>query len=510
MRTKNSIKNIIITFVGQMLNVLVVFISRKIFIHFLGADYLGINGLFTNVLSVLSLAELGIGSAIIYSLYKPIAEHDNNKISALMYFYKKAYRIIGIIVLFLGIAVFPFLDFIIKDKPNIQHVNFYFFLFLADTVISYFFAYRRSLIIANQKQYIVTSCHYAQMILLNIIQSLILIITRNFLIFLVVKIVCTFLENIIVSKIANKMYPEIEYSNKHKIDSTTKNELSKNIKAIVIHKSGDVVVNSADNILISSLIGIYYVGMYSNYYLIIFAITGIIWQIFNSITASVGNLNALESKEKTHKMYRNILFLNFWIIVFCSISFFVLANNFIQLWLGKEFLLATVTVLILAINFYFTAIRRTTITFRDSLGIFYKDRYKTCVEAIIKITISIILAKACGILGIFIGTLISTILVPFWVEPYVLYKYGFEEKAKEYFILFAKYTIIAILSGIITWLACGAFVSVSWVTLFVKAGICVIIPNIIFLLVFYKTDEFKYFVSVVKHIIFKGKEIEAG
>lgn len=502
-RTGNSIKNIITALAGQVFSLLMVFISRRIFLNFLSAEYLGINGLFTNVLTMLSLAELGMGSAIIYSLYKPIAENDIKKINALMNFYKRAFTVIGLVVLAIGLAIFPFLDLIIKDKPDIPNVNMYFLLFLADSVITYFYAYKRSIIIANQKQYIVTLYRNVFTILLKVVQIVVLVATGNFLLYLLSKTVLTIIENVVIANKANRLYPEVTYDKNDKVDSETKSELVKNTKAMLLHKLGTIVVNGTDNILISSLIGIYWVGLYSNYMLLIAALSEIVTQVFASITASVGNLSATDEKSRNHDVYKAILFINFWLISFCSIGLFTVINNFISLWLGSEYLLDIYLVFILVSNFYLSGIRRTTSVFKDAMGLFYHDRFKPLAESVVNLVASIVLAKYYGIVGIFLGTLISTLTTCFWIEPYVLYKHGFKTGVKEYFILFAKYTFVGIMAGLITWYLCSLITAVTWGSLMVKVVICVIVPNVIFVLLFHKTREFRYFYNMFSNLIMK-------
>lgn len=502
MRVNNSIKNILVALVGQGLGVVLSFISRMIFIGTLGAEYLGVNGLFTNVLSILSLAELGIGSAIIYSLYKPLAVKDDKQVKALMRFYSKAYTTIGVIVLSLGIILIPFLEYLIKDKPDIENIILIYLLFLLNTVVSYFCAYKRSLIIADQKSYITTIYRYGFYIVLQIVQGIGLILTRNFIIFLVSQIIITILENLRISVKANKMYPFL-LNNKEELDRKSKDEINKNVKALICHKVGSVVVSGTDNILISSLIGIVWVGLYSNYYLIINAINIILGQMFSAVTASVGNLNALETKGKSYKVYTRMLLVNFWLGGFCSIALWILFNPFIVLWIGSEYLFESKLVLIIIINFYITIVRRTTIVYKDSLGLFWEDRYKPVCEAIINIVVSVLLAPKLGIAGIFIGTFVSTMTTAFWVEPYILYKYGFGMKVRDYFIRYIKYTSIILVTGIITHQMCTVFTTVTWISLFGRAAVCLIVPNLIFLGCFYRTDEFKYFWNLFKGIMRK-------
>lgn len=497
MRSTNSIRNVAASLIGQVLGTLSSFISRTIFIMILGTEYLGLNGLFTNILSILSLAELGVGSAIIYSLYKPLAINDTNKIEELMNFYKDTYRIIALIIFILGISIIPFLPNIIVDMPPIDNISFIYFLFLINTVLSYLFSYKKSLITADQKGYIITIYSYAFYIAMNIIQVIILIITKNYILFLLVQVAKTILENLTIANKANKMYPMLKNRNKAKLDKASKKEIGKNVKAMLCHKIGGIVVSGTDNIIISSALGVVLVGLYSNYCLIINAISLIVTQIFNAITASIGNLNAQESKEKSYQVFKNILFINFWISNFSSVTLFILLNIFIELWIGKEYLFSNSVTLLIVINFYMATSRLTAKVYKDSIGLFWNDRYKPIIEAIINIIASVLLVRIIGIAGVFLGTFISTITTTFWVEPYVLYKNGFNKNPKIYFIKWIKYTMTTILSGVITYKICLIFSDITWFSLFIKLLVCLMIPNILYAIIFRKSDEIKY----VKQII---------
>jgi O-antigen/teichoic acid export membrane protein len=503
MRTKNSIRNIITVLIGQIFGILITFISRMVFIRILGAEYLGVNGLFTNILSLLSLAEMGFGSAIIYSLYKPLAAKDEIKIKALMNFYASAYHLIGIVVLGIGLLLFPFLDYIIKDKPDIPNISIIYILYLANSVITYFFAYKRSLIIADQKNHIVTIYKYSFYTIVNIIQIIVLLTTKNFIFFLLVQFVFGFIENFMISRKAEKLYPFLKKSKGVKLDKVSKREIFKNVQAMMYHRLGGVVVAGTDNIIISSFVGIVWVGLYSNYLLIITAINTIIGQVFVSVTASVGNLNTLEDKSKSLIVYKSILLANFWLFGLSTISLFILFNPFITLWVGKEFLMSESIVVMIVINFYVNGMRKTTLMFRDSLGLFWNDRYKPVFESIINLIASVFLAKQYGIFGVLLGTFISTMTTCFWIEPYILYKYGFNNGVKDYFIRYGKYSFVLLIASIVTWLSCSIFSTVTVLNIVGRLLICLLVPNIIFLVFFYKTHEFKYLYKIVTDLFGK-------
>lgn len=502
-RIKSSIKNFTFAMIGQGLGLVVSFIARIFFVKILGSEYLGLNGLFTNILTVLSLAELGIGTAITYSLYKPLANKNTQKCKMLMQLYRKIYIVIGLIVLILGIALTPVLPYLIKNIPNIDNINLIYILFVLNTSISYFYSYKRNLIIADQNRYIATMYRYGFYVALNVMQIIYLIIRKEYIGFLILQIVSTLLENIFVSRHADKMYPYLKEKDKIQLEEDTKKEIIKNTKAMMMHKIGGVIVNSTDNILISTFVGLRDVGLYSNYSLITNALNMITMQIYYSLTASIGNLCATESIEKQYKIFKNVNFLTHYIFCFTSICLLILFNPFIELWLGKQYLFSANIVIILVINYYILGMRRSILTFREATGLFEKDKYKAIFESIINLIASIILAIKFGTFGVLLGTLISSLATSLWVEPYILYKYGFKRKVSEYFRGYIKQTLLTIILAIITYSVCSLFKGNLYLVFILKCAVCLIIPNLILFLIYYKTDEFEYFCDKIFKRIFK-------
>ena len=501
MRTEKSIKNLIYAIVGQIFGILISFVSRIIFIKILSTEYLGVNGLFTNILTILSLVELGVGSAMIFNLYKPLAINDKEHIKSLMMLYKKAYSVIGILVILLGVLFTPIYPYLINEVPNIPNLNLIYILFVLNTGISYFYSYKRSLIICDQKRYIATIFRYAMYFILNIVQIVVLLFTKNYILFLIAQVLFTWLENVFISKKADKMYPYLLEKDVQPIKKKELKEIKRNIKAMMFHKIGGVIVNSTDNILLSRLVGITSVGLYSNYYMITNALETIIMQFFNSIVASIGNLNAKSDKKRLQEVFDKVFFLNF--AIFCTVCtcLFNLMNPFIKIWIGKEYMFSIETVATIIICFYLKGMRRSCLTFRDALGIFWYDRYKPIAESIINLVASIILGSKYGVTGIFIGTIISTITTSLWVEPYVLYKYGFNDKLKKYIIQFSKYTVTFVFIFTITTYICNYISGTSILFLLIKAIICFIISLTFITIVYFKSPEFKYYIYLVKKIV---------
>lgn len=497
-RINSVTKNLKYAVVGQMMGLLISFISRMVFIRTLGAEYLGLNGLFTNILSILSLAELGIGPAMVYSMYKPLAEKNEEKLKALMSLYKKSYTTVGLMIAIIGTLLTPFLEFFIKDMPEISNIKIIYLLFVINSAISYFFSYKRSLIIADQKRYVATFYRYSFYFVLNILQIITLLLTRNYFIYLILLIINTILENVFVSKKADQLYPLLKEKDIIKLDYEEKRSIVRNVKAMMYHKLGTTIVMGTDNLLISKFVGLVEVGLYSNYQLISNSLNMVFGLFFQSLTASIGNLGVLETEEKKFFTFNVINLAGYWIYAFSSICLFILFNPFISLWAGNDYLFSLEVVFLIVLNFYLTGMRKSVLTYRDALGLFWYDRYKPVFEAILNLAFSILLVKILGISGIFLGTTMSTVAVCFWVEPLVLYKYGFKQSVKSYFITYFKFGMIMAFIGFITWVLTRLIWSQHLSGFIIKSIICLIVPNVLFVIVFRNSKEFKYLFSIVQ------------
>ena len=513
MRKESSIKNIIYAYIGQFIGIIVNFIARIVFIRVLNAEYLGINGLFTNILSVLALAELGVGAAMAFNLYEPLAVNDTKKIKALMSIYKKAYNIIGIFIFVVGIAITPFIYSFMNEVPDIKYLKFYYILFVINTSVSYFFTYKRTLLVSAQKRYIATFYRYLFYALVNIGQIVILLTTKNYALYLICQIVCTILENICVSKKTEELYPYIKEKNDERLDKRTMKKIFRDIKAMFLNRLGVTVVKFTDTIIISRFLGVIEVGLYSNYQMITSSLTTIITQIFTSITASVGNFVVTETKEKTEKLFYRIFFMDFWIYTVVSVCLVTVMNPFIKFWVGEEYLLSNEIVIALVINFYLSGMKLTITTLKDALGIYWRDRYRPVATAILNLVVSIILVKYIGILGVILGTIISTLAVDLIVEPYILYKYTFNKKVTDYYKRYFMYMIIFVLLGVLMQLLCmNINIQNSLMDTLLKGVVTFTIVNGLLVIMFNKNDNYIYMKQTAKAAIdlVKSKFIHIG
>ncbi|MBP3765836.1 MAG: sugar translocase [Bacilli bacterium] len=501
-RTKNSIRNSSISIITQVLTIIMDFVVKTIFIFILGKEYLGINGLFSNIITLLSLADLGIGVAIPYSLYKPLADKDTKKIRVLMKFYRNVYNIIGCVVLVIGLSLTPFLSHIIKDMPNIKGIYFIYDLFVIHSALTYFFVYKKFLIDSDQKGYITSNITFISSFFLNITRVILLILTKNFIIYLFCSIVFVLIQNIWISIKADKMYPFIKDKTEDVISKEDKDEIITNVKALLIYKIGSVVTLGTDNIVISKFMGLIPVGIYSNYILITNSLNNVLNQLFNSITSSIGNLVATNN-ERSKSIYENLSFFNFYIYSLFSVCLFILINPFIEIWLNHDYVLSTTVAFLLAFNFYLTGMGAVTNSFRSAYGLFYKAKFRPIVMVIINIVVSVILVKPMGIAGVLIGTIVSRLLTIAWLDPLVIYKYGFKANVFEYYRRYIYYLIIFLSScGILYYLS--TFFNTTHILIWLfTAIITFILYNLIIILLFRRTEEFKYFYEKISNIFKK-------
>lgn len=505
MRKENSIKNSISSIFSNIITMVISFVAQAIFIKTLGTEYLGLNGLFTNILTILSFFELGIGSAIVFHLYKPISDNDQEKIKGLMNFYKKAYKIISILVFACGLLFIPFLRKIVGEVKVDINIYYIYLMYLINTSSSYLLSYRKNIIQANQKGYILNYVHIAYVILLNIFQMTLLFLFHNYYIYLFLKFIFQLLENAIDSLIASRMYPFLNDIKDYKIDKKTEKDIFKKVKAMVYHQVGSSIVNGTDNIIISAFLGVYYVGLYSNYYIIINAVNLLCKQLINGTTASVGDLLVSSNdNEKKYKVFDQLRFINFIISFVCGICILNLMEPFISIWIGKEFLLSSFVLFTLVFNFFQKTQRCVYQTFKNSGGIWYEDRYIPIIESIINIVVSIVLLKTFGLVGVFLGTIISGLLLWLYSYPKYIYKNLFKRSYKNYFVETFRYIIIFVVGAMSTYFV-SKMISVDnlYVKLIINSTISVSVSIIFIFAIFWNDYKLKSFLEMLNKIFCK-------
>ena len=455
MRTTHSIKNISISIISQLVIVALGFISRKVFLDSLGVDYLGVNGLLTNVLSMMALVEGGIGLSIVYNLYKPLAENDRKKVIALVQLYKKAYALLAIIILLISICLYPFLGNLMKDADSISNITIIYFLFVAKNMISYLNAHKWSLINADQRGYVLVKMDVMFQVFTTIAKIIVLVITENYILYLVIELLIFIIQNIVNGRIVNKRYSYIKTKEKYSVDKSTKDNILQNVKALFFHNIGGFLVFGTDNMLIAAYISVATVGLYSNYTMIIGQLSALVKSVLGGIGASIGNLIATENNDKNYSIFKMVYLVNFWIISLCVIFLYNLLEPFINWWLGKGLLLEKTVFIVILINFYLTGMRTAIATFKDKAGLFIQDQYFPLIEGAINLISSLVLVKYFGLAGIFMGTAISTITTIFWTQPCIVYKNVFKKSVQSYFIKYGFFAVLTLVTCFVTTYICN-------------------------------------------------------
>lgn len=506
-RTTYSLFNIIFGIINFLVKTIMVFIVRRVFIKTLGLEYLGLNSLFANIITVLSIAEIGIGTAVSQTLYNCYVVNDKEKIGAILGYYKKVNNIIAVIVTAIGCLLIPFLKYFINQEIQINiSLELIYILTLANVVVSYFFSYRKVIFQTCQRidvLYNITSVYY---IALYIAQIIILYFTRNYLIYLLSNIFITLLENVTVQIFSKKHFADFVCFENQKIDLDTRKNIRGNVASLFYQKIGNTIIFGTDNILISLLIanGIIVLGKYSNYVLITSALITVLHQILNSITASIGNSLVEKDVEYNFKLFNKLNFIYLVLVGFCTIGFITLADNFISILFGENLELNTIDVVLLGISFYLTESRYLVKTYKEAKGIIQQFKFCYIIQAIINLIVSILLGKIIGLTGIILGTIISTIAMPLWSEFYLTNKYYFKKSTLKYFLKYSYYALVTLIAGGATWYINSLISCTSFYSLILKFIVFVPVAVLSYCLFLFNTKEFKETISWVKSI-FKSK-----
>lgn len=500
-RTSNITRNILVTLITQILLLLFAFANRTIFIKLLGEEYLGLDGLFTSILTIFSLAELGIGNALIFSLYKPLAEKNYSRCQQYLSLYDKAYRFIILSIFIIGFAIIPFLDDIVNVNLDVLGINIYvvYLLFLFNTVSSYFLAHRQAVLLINQRQSTISLYQTFTKLIVYILECVVLLIFSSYYIFLIIRVAGNYVMAIMISEKAKITYPHLCISNRDKLPKSEITRIKKDVYALFIRRVGGVVLTATDNIVINSYISLAMVGIYSNYVLIITAIQTITTQVMSSMTASIGNFVTTNKTADTELAFKTYSYITYLVYGFCSVCLIVLTNRFIELLWGEQYLLSRFALYLIVLNFYFFGFQSAINVFRDTTGLFTQGKYRSIYSALINVIASILLVKPFGVIGVIMGTIISRVLVSAWYDPYILYKCFFKTKSIQFFIRFILYLSVAFIISIIIDSIASIFARSIWGFVF---SICICLISIVFLyLPFAKTSASKDFIKRIKGIL---------
>lgn len=504
MRTKKALANTIAGGAGTLLVGVLHFVARIVFLRFLSDEYLGISGLFTNILSILSLAELGIGTAICFRLYKPLADKDEETIRSIMLFFKKTYFLIGWVIVALGAILLPFLPYLMNGTTDLVNINLIYGLYILQSASSYWFwAYKGILLQADQKLYVTKIYFVLANTIIIIVQLVTLAIFKDFLVYSVIGMMTSVLMNILVSRSVDRTYPFMKVAKAKPLEKEQKKEILKDVFGMSLFKINTTIVNSTDNIVISAFINVKTVALYGNYQVIISGISQVIMQVFSGVTASVGHLATEKDDEKNEFVFRCLQLLCYWSYAFVGIALYVLINPMIGLFFGNARVLTETVVLLQMVYFVINGFQRTSFIYRDAFGLFWKGKIRPVATAVLNIIISVVLVQYIGLAGVIIGTIGSWMLTTWWFDPCLIYKQVFHKSPMRYF---AGYLLAAAMTAVLGFgtMKLSGLVAIDGLGGFaVKCIICFAIPNLGFLLVYGRTKEFRYLKESLSSIVRK-------
>lgn len=511
-RTKNSALIMAFSGVRQILTFLLAFVSRTVFIYTLGAEYLGLNGLFTNILQFLSLTELGIGSAIAFYLYKPLAVHDIERVKVIMKFYRSCYRVVGLSMLGLGCLLMPFLSKLVNlNQPIPDNLYLIYFLFLCNSAFTYlFFAYKQTLVMANQEQYRIEKVNIAFTFINCLADVLVLVLFRNFTIYLAMKVTLVVVKNIVISGRINQAYPYIKEPCAGRLGREEIKNLFKDVYSVSVFRVGNTLVNSVTNIIISAYLGTVIVGYYSNYLLITSSVIITFMLFVNSFTAGIGNVMATETPEKQYKVYRTLNLMSFFVYTLFTICLFQLSNSFINLWVGnlhKDYVLSQWAVVAICLNFYLDCNAQIVNAFRNGSGHFKTGRYLTVYGGIANVAVSLIGAKCFGLIGVlFAPPIVKTFIttIPFFV---LIGRDVFGKPAWEMLKDQGGKLLFTVAGCALVWIACRGFHQSTLPMFIVEIILTILIASVLLWVIYGKSPEFATIRGKLSRIIKQKREI---
>ncbi|MCR5342230.1 MAG: polysaccharide biosynthesis protein [Butyrivibrio sp.] len=502
-RTKLAAKNITFGYVGQLATALMSFILRTIFIARLSRNLLGVNDLYSNILSLLSMAELGIGTALNFSLYAPVARKDTEKVKSYMQMYRKAYHTIAIVVAVIGLALTPFLKYFVK-KPGeitVRDMTLYYLIFLFNTVSTYFVSYKYSLVNAEQKNYIQTNINTITKIITVFFQIIILLVIPNLYLYLLADAAVQLIQKLFVNNYLNRLYPYLTDKNVTPLSTEEHSEIWRKTRALVLHKVGDVARLQTDTLIISSFIEVGMAAVVGNYTMVTGTIANFVNIIFNSVISGFGNLIATESKEKQFKTFKVYRFFASWVYGFSACGFFILLQPLIYLWIvqkyGPDWMLGNLAVYLFLTDYYFKGDRIVLSNYKTAAGVFEQDKYLALIQGIVNLVLSIVLVQKIGLAGIYVGTVVSGLIANV-TKPIIIYKVCFDKSSISYFADSAKY-IITEAATILALYMLGTVVmkNITFLTFAMMFVIVTVVFNAVFWIIYHKTEEYDYLKGIV-------------
>lgn len=500
-RVGNAGRNVVFGMLLRGYQILMLFLMRTAIMYYMGEEYLGLNSLFGSVLLVLNLAEMGVGSAMVYSMYQPIVDRNKQEICALLKLYRKYYRLIGLLIAVAGLILTPFIPYLVKTGvPSDTNIYVVYLLNLLCTVMSYWlFAYQNSLLTAHQRNDVASKVMLTTNMVQYLIQFFVVICLKDYYIYLVVSIITQVFTNIITAYWAKKLYPD--YRPQGDLDSEKVRGINRRIKDLFTMKLGVVIVSSVDSITVSAFLGLTVLGIYGNYNYILTAVCGIIKVVFDSCTAGIGNSILTETPEKNYIDLKKLTFVVLWLSGFCSVCLLCLYQPFMKIWAGEDNLLDYSAVICFVIYFFMDRVIQLLITYKDAAGIWHEDRFRPIITALVNLTLNIILVQVIGINGVLLSTVLSILFVGVPWILHNLFTVLFKRNMREYIGKLLFYSLVTLIVSAICVLLCDLIADKGIFTLILKGIICCVVANVLYFAAYFKTQEFGQAKALVRRFV---------
>ncbi len=505
-RKKKSAVNLATGVTTQIVTIAVSFVCRTIFIKTLGEAYLGLNSLFGNILNMLSLAELGVGMAITYYMYDPLAQNDTQRLTVLMNFYRLVYRVIAVVVAVVGLCLIPFLPKIVKDYGRLSQLGLnavmVFLMYLFQSVSSYlFFAHRSVIIKADQKEYIINIINTISIILQNIFQIASLLLFKNFIYYVLIQIFFTILQNLVASLIAQKKYPYIKRKISEKISKADIVKIFNDCKAVFIYRINRVILKSTDNIIISAFLGLKAVALYSNYYVFYTIINGFYKRMNTAVIHSIGNLHTERDEHHEYEVFKTLLLIMAIVGATVAVGVSICGNELILAWIGDTWIIPQPFSILMGTELFFLCIQYYLSKYRNAIGLFQQLKYLPLVGSIVNIVMSIILVRVLDVSGVILGTIFAEAVVFMITDPYVIYKHGFKQHYKlgDFYVFLIEEILFTVVIYITCRFLCNHIATrAGWVSTFIHIVICGCLTPLLMLLFNCRRKETKTLLHFVK------------
>lgn len=514
-RTQHSARNATVGVICQAATMLLAFVGRLVFVHILTKDYLGISGWFSGILSILSISELGIGTAIVVSLYQPLAKGDIDCIRATLRLLRRAYLYVGFAVLTLGLALLPFLPLLVNQQTDLVDLRIVYVLYLAQSVFSYLFCgYKAAIFTADQRQ---SRVHFMSLIasaLTTTAQITVLLLWRNYYAYVAIFALSSIVKNLLIAHSADREYPylkdlaHLRPGEEKALPKTARRGIFKNLFGLSLYRISGTVLNATDNLVLGKYIGFAIIGVYSNYMLVLTALTTVLTLLFQSFTASVGNLNATGGMERKQFIFRCLNLMGGWLYGFASVCLFVLLDPFVMLIFGVDWVFTDARIVpVIVLNFLTSGLVENVIMHKDAYGLFWQGRFRPIFSAGLNIVLSLWWVTPLGIFGVLLATVVSRLLTTWWFDPWMVHHYALKTGVKGYalqtlWVIWLTVTCCVGLKALAAWL----FPAVTVGGFIAMILLCAIVPNGIFYLAFHRREEFAYLKEQFLRLLQKIKQ----